>query len=63
MAEIYSSIYSRLPEGSWDLVTSFNWAYNPTQNTCNRTSAGHPNKYGYRSSNKYLLSAMIVHVY
>ena len=33
-------------EGSWDLVTTYNWAYNPTFNPPKWTYRGYPNYIG-----------------
>ena len=50
--------------GSWDFVTTYSWAYNPTYNPPKWPYRGYPNyKQGYNPSyNKYLLSPMNLQV-
>ena len=45
--------------GQWDLVATYNWAYNPTYPPPKWAYRGYPNyKYGYWPSYKQLLSPM-----
>ena len=52
-------ILGSLLRGPWDLVTTYNWAYNPIYNPPKWEYRGCPNyKWGYNASFKWLLSPM-----